>query len=231
MKTCTKCGRTFPATTEFFHRSKSYNDGFKYTCKTCRREYEHQRIVNLGGKEWSVVEDLPGEKWRGVVGHEDLYSVSSLGRVKRTGAGPGTFSGRLISPCKDHRGYLRLNMGNGDGTRKSCPCHKLVAEAFICPRPNGLQVNHIDGDKENNMVDNLEYVTPSENVVHSYRIGLASNKGERHPRSTITDNCARKIIEMVDSGDYTAKEIASLNETTLSVVSHIKYGQSWGWLK
>lgn len=69
------------------------------------------------------------------------------------------------------------------GKRASRRQHRLLAQTFL-PNPNNLpQVNHIDGDRYNNKLSNLEWCTSSYNVKHSYLIGLASNKGPRHPAS------------------------------------------------
>ena len=231
MKRCTKCGKSFPATSEFFHRSKAYNDGFKYTCKSCRREYEHQLSVANGGNEWDVVKSKTGEEWRDAVGFDGFYSVSNFGRVKRAKPGPGTFVGNLMTPVKGYKGYLYFCLNTPLVGVKSVVCHKLVAYAFVGNRPDGMQINHIDGNKENNFASNLEYVTPSYNVKHSYRLGLASNKGERHPNSIITEDCARKIIKMIEGGKHTLKEMAALSGATFAVVSGIKYNGTWSWLK
>ena len=106
MKRCTKCGESFPATTEFFHRCKAHKDGFKYTCKSCRSNYEHQLSVARGGNEWDIVKSKEGEEWRDAVGFDGFYSVSNFGRVKRAKPGPGTFAGKLMTPVKGHKEYI-----------------------------------------------------------------------------------------------------------------------------
>lgn len=111
-------------------------------------------------------------EWRLIA--EGLYEVSSDGRVRRVG-------GRELTPRRMWTGYLRYAMSVRSVTRRAY-AHRLVAEAFIGPRPDGHQVNHRDGCKTNNAVSNLEYVTPRENTRHAHAMGLARpRRGDNHP--------------------------------------------------
>lgn len=102
------------------------------------------------------------ERWKPIPGYEGLYSISSLGRVRREARFQQSYSSG---------GYPRVNLSrDGKATAKSI--HILVAEAFIGPRPEGLQINHKDGVKENSELSNLEYVTAAENMQHAFRLGL-----------------------------------------------------------
>lgn len=112
------------------------------------------------------------EQMRDVVGYEGLYEVSSYGRVFSKEKTVPTKNGYTRSyPYKEMKqqvnenGYLTVTLCK-QGKRKVIPVHRLVALAFI-PNPNGKpQVNHIDEDKKNNMLSNLEWVTNKEN--HDY---------------------------------------------------------------
>lgn len=106
------------------------------------------------------------EQWLPVLGYEQ-YLVSSFGRVyslKRE---------RLLSQFNT-LGYLHVALYDGHGNQKTTKVHRLVAEAFLPRHPKKDVVNHIDGDKSYNSVDNLEWCSQSENAKHAYAIGLKS---------------------------------------------------------
>lgn len=113
-------------------------------------------------------------EWRPVVGFDGLYEVSNLGEVRSIARRQGTrvgriLTGRLSTSLNDtwRTRYLRVALYR-DSKRHDTPVHHLVAEAFLGPRPLGLEINHKDGNPQNNRVDNLEYVTHSENVRHGW---------------------------------------------------------------
>jgi FixJ family two-component response regulator len=93
----------------------------------------------------------------------------------------------------------------------------LVAAAFIGPRPIGMHINHIDGVKSNNFATNLEYVTPSENTKHSYRLGLQSQAGIRHTQAKLNDEKVREIRNRVAAGESQSKIASSFNVSQATV--------------
>jgi predicted XRE-type DNA-binding protein len=146
------------------------------------------------------------------------YLVYDDGRVA------STTTGRYLKPGLS-RGYHSVQLSN----RRRVTVHKLVAEAFIGPRPDGCQVNHKNGIKTDNRVENLEYVTRSENMKHAHRLGLKSNKGEKHSRHKLTGAEIEQIRALLAS-EVAQKAIAEMFSVDPSHVSHIKRGKVWSHL-
>jgi len=126
------------------------------------------------------------EIWKNIKGYEGIYKVSQLGNVVRIYK---TRVPRLLKPIKHSGGYRRLKLRN-NGNDKDVYIHRLVAEAFL-KHNKGDVVNHIDGDKTNNNVTNLEWVTQRENVSHGNR---CKNKVGTHYSSTRKSWSARIMI-------------------------------------
>lgn len=142
------------------------------------------------------------EAWRPVVGYEGVYSVSSLGRVRRDAGGRGARAGYVLRSTLMKTGYLRVGLVR-DGKQETRTVHSLVADAFLGPRLPGMTVNHRDGDKANPALSNLEYVTYGENNSHALRLGLRvakwngyvpeALKGEANPCSLVSEVDVRAI--------------------------------------
>ena len=110
--------------------------------------------------------------WKDIKGYEGLYQVSNLGKIKSLNYNH-TNKEKIRKLDVSNKGYLSVLFCNDKG-KKKYTVHRLVAEAFI-PNPNSLpQVNHIDGNKTNNRVDNLEWCTNGYNEKHAYKLGLKS---------------------------------------------------------
>jgi len=139
------------------------------------------------------------EEWRDVVGYEGYYQVSNLGRVRRIKGGMGTRNGKI------HGTYLHLKTGYvivclcKDCKAVTHLLHKIVAAAFLGPRPKGKQVNHKDFNKQNNNSRNLEYKSPLGNVRHAWINGrclgspIGSLAGEKNHQSKLTLDDVREI--------------------------------------
>jgi len=150
------------------------------------------------------------EVWKDVAGYEGLYQVSNKGNVKSLermvpyAHGMRTIFEKVMKPELNADGYLRLKLVK-DGVRKNKKIHRLVAEAFI-PNSEAKQcINHIDGNKMNNSVENLEWVSYSENMVHAYSNGLAKNWNlgkHYHWKHGHTEESKRKISEAKKGSTY-----------------------------
>ena len=118
------------------------------------------------------------EIWKDIKGYEGLYQVSNLGRirsldriVKSIYNSKRKMSGKILKPNVIGR-YAIITLYDNDGKAKNRTIHRLVAQAFI-PNPNNYPiVNHKDGNRLNNSVENLEWCTQSHNVKESYRLGI-----------------------------------------------------------
>lgn len=109
------------------------------------------------------------EIWKDVPDYEDFYQASNLGRVRRIQYGPRGHRAPFLKPQKNpvtkyHSVSLSLN-----GRHKRHNLHSLIARTFLGECEDGMEINHIDGDRSNNAVSNLEYVTHSYNNLHAYR--------------------------------------------------------------
>lgn len=143
------------------------------------------------------------EEWRDVVGYEGMYIVSNLGNVMsipRTVNGHYcryTVPGYMLTKHVDKKGYLRVDLSkNNQGS--SIKVHRLVAMAFIPNESNKPQINHIDGNKKNNHVDNLEWCTNGENQIHAYAHGLnhhAETSGRKKVEVQMIDPLTGKIVD------------------------------------
>lgn len=117
------------------------------------------------------------EVWKDIEGWEGQYQISNLGRVKSLPKKlyRGMTKERIMKPNNNGGDYLIVGFRNGN-SRKSYLVHRLVAKAFITNHENKEEVNHIDGNKQNNTYTNLEWVTRQENIDHSWETGLVDPK-------------------------------------------------------
>lgn len=137
------------------------------------------------------------EQWKDVEGYPG-YKVSDHGRLfgKR---------GKVIRGARDKDGYAIICVNTRTPQVKTLKIHRLITEAFIGPIPEGMHVNHKNGIKDDNRVENLEIVTPQENTLHGFRVlGRKMHniraKGERHHNSILTEDDVRQIRTLAANG-------------------------------
>lgn len=154
---------------------------------------EQQKVLN---------NDLKcNEVWKSVLGYEGLYEVSNFGNVitkQRYVNGPRGLAKRkehILKSFKSNSGYLRVSLYK-NGLEKHFSIHRLVAIAFIPNPENKLEINHINGVKDDNRICNLEWVTKSENEKHAYKTalkrpscGMKGFSGEKNKQSKIIIQC------------------------------------------
>jgi hypothetical protein len=179
------------------------------------------------------------EAYLPVIGFEGAYEVSNIGNVRSVDrivvhkrnrfdkSFPVFYAGRQLTKKINKYGYVVVClMKNGD--RKDALIHRLVASAFI-DNPQYLpQVNHIDADKQNNTVDNLEWVTAQQNVDHAMSHNLQNFAwGDQLPQATLTKDQVVEIKKLLKEGKLNQREIARLFGVGKNAIWFIAKGLTW----
>lgn len=168
------------------------------------------------------------EIWKQVIGYEGIYEVSNLGNIKSIGR--YRFVKRNMSKCFFKELILKSGTSNGylgvilnkECFRKRFSTHRLVAEAFIPNPENKPQVNHINGIKKDNRVQNLEWNTASENTQHAIKLGLLKIlKGENRYNSKLKKDDVLFIRNSILKTKYLA-EIYKVDQRTIRNVKNKK---------
>lgn len=159
------------------------------------------------------------EKWQDFKGYEGYYQVSSFGQVRSVdrvvvGVDGKTYhyKGRILKQAKTSDGYKTVQLFKDNGL-KTFKVHRMIALTFI-PNPNNKpEVNHIDGNKSNNHISNLEWVTRSENLKHAVKHGLSS------PVKAI--EATKKKVELVDDNGNAIKRWNTMTAAADEMGVHI----------
>lgn len=180
------------------------------------------------------------EIWKDVVGHEGEYQVSNMGRIKSIARNIRRRDGknfpvreRILVGSHDSKGYVQVELRK-DGERNIRVIHRIVADAFIPKQEGKTQINHIDGDKDNNRVDNLEWVTCQENIGHAWENGLNHPlRGENHGNHKLTDENVRFIRKNYDpqKPGCSAKAIAKRFDVSPYAILRVVNGKGWTHVK
>ena len=156
--------------------------------------------------EWKVVQDAP------------MYEVSSDGVFRHRSN--STIKKRYINK----RGYEYVTLYSDKKSKKTFQAHRLIAKAFL--GESQLTVNHKNGIKHDNRVENLEYVTSKENSRHAYWDLDVGPHGEKHHNAKLTEASVAKIWELKDAG-LNAYQIAPLIGCTRANICYILRGKAW----
>lgn len=178
-------------------------------------------------------------EWRPIPDYEAQYEVSPAGDIRRCGRaartgkgqGGGATIGRILKPSPVPGGYRKVQLWR-NGSYQSLLVHRIVAAAFLGPRPEGHEVNHKDGDKTNNRVGNLEYMTRSENNRHAYRTGLRTPlpiapSGAAHHNAKLTDEQVREIRRLYRPRMYGTPRLAREFGVSHKTIWQIVRGNAW----
>ena len=159
------------------------------------------------------------ESWKAVEGFEG-YQVSSLGRVKRRE--------RVLKAWPTRCGYLLVRLYK-NGLFQDWSVHRLVYSTFHKGLGIGKEINHKDGNKRNNRIENLEQVTRSENIKHAFKLGLnVAQRGEKHKLAKLTE---QDIKEIRAAEGTTQRDLAKKYGVSQPLIGNILRRETWKHVK
>src|SRR3990167_2364819 len=167
---------------------------------------------------------MPDERWKPIPGFLN-YSVSTQGRIRRTNIISLPKNGyrppQIFRPSLNKQGYVWIQLW-AHGKFISRAVHHLVLEAFSRPRKPGEETNHKDGNQWNNCLENLEWVTPLQNVTHAYANGFVPKiVGERNGNSRLTEQDVRLIRALYRPYKMSMRKLAKrfkVSDVTICVI-------------
>jgi hypothetical protein len=172
--------------------------------------------------------ELDFEVWKTVKPFPD-YAISNFGSVKRlTDSNNNRKAGFILKTKANSRtGYIQVSLWL-DGKYHAKMVHRLVLNAFAGDRPTKRhQTNHINGIKDDNRIKNLEWVTPSENVIHAHATGLSSSRrGEKNNLSVLKSDEVWLIKKLIYHG-VLQRIIGNMFKVNRATISYIKSGKTW----
>lgn len=175
------------------------------------------------------------EIWLDIEGFEGVYQVSNLGRIKRIADSRTSKSGKIMKATRSGRtGYYLIGLTK-DKKQIRFSVHRLVAAAFLGRCPTGYQCNHRDGNRINNNVSNLEWVTPSENLKHSFRVlgrqpTISPRYGEDHHNTKLKKSDIPNIRKMLKE-KVSLREIGRRYGVHWSTIRNIRDNEAWVQIK
>lgn len=213
-KKCTKC--SIEQDIENFYIRRTRNNQRKSICKECESKQKAKKVIQ--------VPDLEGEIWKDVIDYEGVYLVSNFARVKRIMSRKNPTCD-IMNNIYHPSGYVHISLTN-NGKGRNFKLHRLVAMAFIPNPENKPQVNHIDGNKLNNLPSNLEWNTSKENINHAWNTGLSKPKnGEKSNFSKLTE---KEILEIRELGiTVSPKEISVIYNVSVSYIRRVINRKRW----
>jgi hypothetical protein len=177
------------------------------------------------------------EEWRDVVGWESLYEISSIGRVRskprhvrRSNSTLQFFKGKDLLCYRNSGGYFVVRLSDvTNGRRLTARVHRLVAEAFI-PNPESRpEVNHIDSDRTNARLENLEWATRAENGAHGYHHGyvtLPHARGSKNNAARLSESAVENIRRLAGEG-VSGRSLAKRFSVSPRTIWRILSGETW----
>jgi hypothetical protein len=152
------------------------------------------------------------------------YEVDHGGRVWST-TNWRSLGRREITPTPGHGGYLKVRLSRPDGTRANRAVHRLVAQAFLGPRPAGMETRHLNGMETDNRAANLGWGTPVENAQDRDRHGTTA-VGERNGQARLSEGSVHAIRSLAANG-ATQRSIAKAIGVSQRTVGRVLRGEGW----
>jgi hypothetical protein len=179
------------------------------------------------------------ELWRDVVGYEGLYQISNYGRLKSLSRvehlvysdgrqGVRNRKEKILNPSTDKDGYLITGLRR-DGVQKTVKLHRIVAIAFIPNFDSLPEVNHKDGNKHNNTVDNLEWSSHQDNITHAVETELRDGRGERNVNAKLTGEDVAYIRKNYTPRhkEFSAVALSNKFGVSATMIHNIMKGRNW----
>lgn len=190
-------------------------------------------MVYKSEKFFLIMEEL----WLPITGYEQFYLISNLGRIQTLGRfdyGGNQNSlrrkkSKFLKTSDKRDRYKHVNLYDADGNIKSCSVHLLVLETFKGPRPDGQVGRHLNGDKHDNVLSNLDYGTQQDNLDDA-RIHGTLLFGEKNPQAKLTQTDVISILHSLENGEK-GVHLAKKYNVTQSAISIIKHGKRWSHVK
>ena len=171
---------------------------------------------------------MNNERWKEIPGYEGLYEVSTCGQVRSIRDNKNTYNGKILSP-RIKSGYHVFTISKNSKPR-TFKAARIVATTFLPNPENKATVNHKNGIKNDDRLENLEWASVSENTQHAYDMGLArALRGEKQRSCRLKENQVVTAKRLLNLG-YHFRDIAAMYNVSPTTIADIKYERTWSWL-